>query len=260
MSEIKVIGAGFGRTGTMTLKTALQILGFNPCYHMKEVMYKAKFSDWTVIEEGNKSDAEKEKLVKKALEGYQASVDFPSAMYYKEQMKLYPNAKVLLSVRDNPESWVKSVKATIFGEFMGARNHLVQKPWFAWLVSTVPLIGKATILTQKDKMMKGMKLMFLDKEHNWDDASMAKVYIDWIEHVKQTVPKEKLLIFNVKEGWKPLCNFLNVPVPDEPMPRVNDTAEFHENLRKGGLGLSGIIAIWYSFVGFGIYKLYQFVQ
>ena len=260
MSEIRVIGAGFGRTGTLTLKTALQILGFDPCYHMKEVMFKAKHEDWIVIEEGDKSDAEKEKLVKKALEGYQASVDFPSSMYYMEQMKLYPNAKVLLSVRDNPESWVKSVKATIFGEKMGNQNHLVQKPWFISLVLTVPFIGRVLPFSKKEAMLKGMSRMFLDKEHKWDDASMAKVYTDWIEHVKQTVPKEKLLIFNVKEGWKPLCEFLDVPIPDTPMPRVNDTAEFHARFRMIGLGLSAIVGLWYSLVGFGTYKVYQYFQ
>ena len=83
MSEIKVIGAGFGRTGTMTLKVALEELGFGPCYHMKEVLFKNKINDWAVIESGQKSDAEKNKLLKKALQGYQASVDFPSATYFK---------------------------------------------------------------------------------------------------------------------------------------------------------------------------------
>ena len=141
MSEIQVIGAGFGRTGTMTLKVALEELGFGPCYHMKEVLFKNKITDWTIIESGHKSDAEKDKLLKKALQGYQASVDFPSAAYFKlvsklywhyskkisdisslikEQMKLYPDAKVLLSVRDSPAAWVKSVKATIF------RSRLIQ--------------------------------------------------------------------------------------------------------------------------------------
>ena len=89
MSEIKVIGAGFGRTGTLTLKVALEELGFGPCYHMKEVLFKNKITDWTVIESGQKSDAEKEKLLKKALEGYQASVDFPSAAYFKPDSKFY---------------------------------------------------------------------------------------------------------------------------------------------------------------------------
>merc|ERR1711935_1079310 len=114
MSEIKVIGAGFGRTGTMTLKVALEQLGFDPCYHMKEVIFKGKFDDWICLEEGDKTSAEQEKLVKRALDGYAASVDFPSSMYYREQMSLYPDAKVLLSVRDTPATWVKSVKATNF--------------------------------------------------------------------------------------------------------------------------------------------------
>ena len=163
MSEIKVIGAGFGRTGTMTLKTALEQLGFDPCYHMKEVMLKGKFDDWICLEAGDITRAEQEKLVKKALDGFAASVDFPSAMYYREQMNLYPDAKVVLSVRDTPASWVKSVKATIFGEKMNAMNHLVQMPWFITLLGTVPLITRLVPLHKKALMEKGMCRMFLGK-------------------------------------------------------------------------------------------------
>jgi len=235
MSEIKVIGAGFGRTGTMTLKVALEQLGFDPCYHMKEVIFKGKFDDWICLEEGDKTSAEQEKLVKRALDGYAASVDFPSSMYYREQMSLYPDAKVLLSVRDTPAAWVKSVKATIFGEKMNGSNHLVQTPWFMALLGSVPFITRLLPLHKRTQMEKGICRMFLGKEHNWNDASMERVYTDWIEHVKATVPADKLLIFNVKQGWAPLCQFLDVPVPTTPMPRVNDTAEFHARFRTFGL-------------------------
>ena len=82
---------------------------------------------------------------------------------------------------------------------------------------------------------------------------MEKVYLDWIEHVKSSVPPEKLLIFNVKQGWEPLCKFLDVAVPDTPMPRVNDTAEFHKRFQIIGSVLSLIAILWYSLLFYCIY-------
>ena len=86
---------------------------------------------------------------------------------------------------------------------------------------------------------------------------MENVYLDWIEYVKSSVPPEKLLIFNVKQGWEPLCKFLNVKVPETPMPRVNDTAEFHKRFQRIGFVLSLIICLWYGLL---VYCIYYFMH
>lgn len=105
---LKVIGAGFGRTGTLSLKTALEELGFGRCYHMREVLKNpSHWKRWAEIIGGGKADWET------LLQGYQSSTDWPVAAYYRELMAVYPDAKIILTVRD-PESWYKSIMGTVY--------------------------------------------------------------------------------------------------------------------------------------------------
>lgn len=201
---LKVIGAGFGRTGTLSLKHALEALGFGPCYHMSELFGKPGVDrQWDAIVRGEPADWPA------IFQGYQASVDWPTCAYYKEQMQVYPNAKVLLSVRD-PEKWYESVTSTIYrvshrnsdprpDPDRGVHRHMVD-----------------TLIWQRT-----FDGRFEDKDY------AIGVFLRHIEEVKQYVPAEKLLVYNVKEGWEPLCAFLSVEVPEgKPFPHDNDRANF----------------------------------
>lgn len=204
---MKVIGAGFGRTGTLSLKAALEELGFGPCYHMKEALaHPSHLFFWNAASKGKAVDWKQHFLP------YQATVDWPACKFYKELMLEYPDAKVLLSVRD-PEKWYDSARDTIYK---------VGKTFpMSWLRSFFPvdLIWKDTF------------------DGRFEDRRYAiQVFNRHVEEVKRHVPADKLLVYEVKDGWEPLCRFLDVPVPQgKPFPRLNDTAEFERIIRRGAL-------------------------
>ena len=207
--SIQVIGAGFGRTGTASLKGALEDLGFDRCYHMKEVFPNPEHIPlWQAAAEGKPVDWDR------LFEGYQATVDWPGCTFYKELMAHYPDAKVLLNVRD-PEAWYKSATDTIFRmSKMGFPMTLV--PLFVPRLRR--FIRMATTLIWQNTF-----------DNRFEDKAYAiSVFNDHIAEVKRTVPEGKLLVYEVKEGWEPLCAFLNVPVPDKPFPRLNDSAAFNQ--------------------------------
>jgi hypothetical protein len=198
---LQVIGAGFGRTGTFSMKNALEELGLRPCYHMTELFQKLGASEqWEAIVAGAPADWNK------VFVDYQATVDWPACAYYKELMQMYPEAKVLLTVRD-PEQWYESVCSTIY---IVSREHLSDSP-HAQMLNT--LVWEGTFDGK-----------FEDKEY------AIAVFLRHIEEVKQYVSPEKLLVYDVKEGWEPLCAFLGVEVPTGiPFPRLNDRANFLGN-------------------------------
>lgn len=192
---LSVIGAGFGRTGTLSLKLALEQLGFGPCYHMMEVFKTPQAAGWWEdVADGKPADWEK------IFEGYGATVDWPAATFWRELAQAYPQAKVILSLRD-PEAWFASTQATIFK----ARHDEDGHP-FARMILKV--IGDLF-----DRRMQ-------DKDH------VIEVYNRHNETVRRLIPSERLLVYNAAEGWEPLCAFLGVPVPAAPMPKVNTTEDF----------------------------------
>ncbi|HSL43972.1 MAG TPA: sulfotransferase [Anaerolineales bacterium] len=195
---LKVIGAGFGRTGTLSLKTALEELGFGKCYHMVEALRRpSHWQKWTEIMQGGKADWEA------LFKGYQAAVDWPAAAYYRDLMALYPEAKVILTVRD-PNSWHRSMMTTIYQ----ARRQFVLR-----LMQMIPALHRFFIGMEK-VVWEGI---FHSKVE--DKAHAEAVFERHNEEVKRVVPAERLLIFEAKQGWEPLCSFLNVPVPvDKPYP------------------------------------------
>ena len=220
---LKVIGAGFGRTGTASLKEGLETLGFGKCYHMFEFIEHPEHARYW-------DAALKDKPVAwdDLFEGYQATVDWPGCTFYRELMAQYPDAKVLLSVRD-PERWYKSASETIFSASRGGPRQL-------WQLLTTPRMWRSIWVV----IRLIPRRTFGGKEH--DKAHAIRVFEQHIEEVKRTVPPEKLLVYEVKEGWKPLCRFLEVPVPDAPFPHVNDTGTFqkmmNERFRRGTAGAS----------------------
>ena len=208
---LKVIGAGFGRTGTLSMKAALEQLGYNKCHHMVEVLMtkdETQLDYWDAIGKGERPGWDK------VFEGYQASVDFPSCVYWKELAEAYPDAKVVLTVRSF-ESWYKSATGTIYavGKKQPAWTRLLPKP------------GKIGRMTKN--------VIWHGKFHGKfeDKAYAEKVWNAHIEEVKAGLPSERLLVFEVKEGWEPLCEFLGKPVPDTPFPRVNDAEQFHKMIK-----------------------------
>lgn len=192
---LKVIGAGFGRTGTSSLKLALEQLGFGPCYHMSEILLVAgRLHQWLRVADG---DPDWDGI----FHGYASAVDWPAAAYWRELAQHYPQAKVILSTRD-PEKWFASAQETILSP------HL-------WSLMEGTAFG--------DMGAKTIKALFDDKIHDHD--TLIRVFKEHEAAVKASIPPERLLVFRASEGWAPLCQFLGVPVPDAPYPRVNSKEE-----------------------------------
>lgn len=213
---LKIIGAGFGRTGTRSLKEALEILGFGPCYHMVEAFeHPEHVPAWNAATRGEPVDW------KKLFHDYQATVDWPACTFYQQLMDVYPDAKVLLSVRD-PEKWYESVSSTIYQASRRSRS-----PFAPLLMQVVRLVrpGVAVIIPMINRLIwEGtFQGRFEDKDY------ALSVFNRHNEEVKNYVPPEKLLVYSVKEGWEPLCAFLDVPVPDVPFPHLNDRENFLGN-------------------------------
>ncbi|GGO80973.1 sulfotransferase family protein [Marinobacterium nitratireducens] len=191
---LKVIGAGFGRTGTMSMKAALEQLGLGPCYHMVECLPRGPehWQKWTDAAKGHPDwDS--------IFDGFASTVDFPASTSYKALADYYPDAKVVLTVRD-PERWFESTQETIFAPH-----------WIEYL-RTVEM-GEFIQATINDYLQDRMH----DKEH------LIRRFNEHIAEVRASIPASRLLVFEVKDGWGPLCEFLEMPVPDTDFPQVNDT-------------------------------------
>jgi Sulfotransferase domain len=194
---LDVIGAGLGRTGTTSLKFALEQLGFARCHHMSElIVHPEQSASWERAAAGEPVDWEE------ILKGYRATTDWPACHFYKTLAERYPGAKVILSVRD-PRRWFESTQATIFNpEFLAATR-------------TRPNGGfvRNVLLSVFDGRMH-------DRDH------LIEVYERHNAEVRRTIAPERLLVYEVSQGWEPLCRFLGVPVPASPFPRVNTTEDF----------------------------------
>ncbi|MEZ4592150.1 MAG: sulfotransferase [Chloroflexota bacterium] len=199
--SLKVIGSGFGRTGTLSLKAALEILGVGPCYHMQEVIKRpSHIKKWQQIGRGQTVPWES------IFRNFQATVDYPASTFYRELLDAYPDAKVIHTVRD-PERWYASTDETIFRAMHGLP---------AWAPKLIWPLGQFKEMQEKIIWQGVFNGRFPNRPY------AIQRFHAYTEEVKQNVPPEKLLIFQVKEGWQPLCDFLGVPVPDVPFPHVND--------------------------------------
>jgi hypothetical protein len=199
---MNVIGAGFGRTGTLSLKAALEKLGFAPCYHMVTVFENAAHVPiWQAAADGEDVDW------RALFTGFRAAVDWPVSRFYARLMDVYPEAKIVLTVRD-PERWYESVQKTI-------RQASTQGP-----PETAP----------HRRMIEAVVWGGTFGGRFEDKAHAIRVYEEHDAQVERTVPRERLLRFEVRDGWGPLCRFLNVAAPDAPFPHLNDTASFLERM------------------------------
>ncbi|KAF5405543.1 Cell wall integrity and stress response component 1 [Paragonimus heterotremus] len=221
-----VIGAGFGRTGTKSLKTALEIIYGQPCYHMTELLthHKDDSRKWIEVDRlvsESKDGKIDPRLFYEIFDGYRCTVDFPSCSYYPQLMQVYPQAKVVLTVRDK-HSWLQSVRATIL-----PRRDLRRSDWADRMM--IAYLNGHDFLTMHFIMWERTLGQSVD---TLDDEMVLTAYDRWIDRVKQIVPADRLLVFQVKDGWEPLCKFLNVPVPNQPFPNVNERAEFLKRIEN----------------------------
>jgi hypothetical protein len=207
---MKVIGASFGRTGTMSLKVALLQLGFGPCLHMVDFFGMPDRAQLFLdAYQGKPVDVED------LFEGYESSVDWPGNVFFKQALEAYPDMKVIHTKRD-PESWYKSVSDTIYPAALGLKN----SPAFA---SDLTAQMVDAIVWQGDF------------QGRFDDKDLTlETYRRHNQDIVDSVPTDRLLIFDVKDGWAPLCGFLGTPVPDGvPFPRANDTESFNQRIADG---------------------------
>jgi len=207
---LKVIGAGFGRTGTNTLKVVLEKLGFGPCYHMYEVMEKPnpRIQHWADIVDGKAPDWDV------VFEGFNSGVDWPVSAYWRELAAYYPDAKIVLSERD-ADAWFKSISNTIF------------KTWDAPLGDDVPPeILRLREMTSKMILEGTFGGNVADKDH------VLSIYKKNGDDARAAFRPDRLLTFDPNQGWEPLCAFLGVPVPNEDFPHTNTTKDFMAG-RKG---------------------------
>lgn len=202
---LSAISAGFGRTGTMSLKLALEQLGHGPCHHMVEVIGNGanQVALWNDALAGNPDFGA-------IYEGYGSAVDWPSAAFWRELAEAYPDAKIILSTR-SAESWYDSISQTILAT--------------VWKPETWP--PQATEWFQM--VTRVLERSFGEAR---DKDSLIAVFHAHEAAVKAAIPAQRLLVHAAKDGWEPLCAFLGVPVPEGPYPRTNSKEEFFELMKK----------------------------
>ncbi len=202
---LKIIGSGFGRTGTRSLKDALEHLGFGPCHHMEEVFENPEqVPTWQAVVAGETVDWHS------VYAGYTSQIDWPGSHVWRELSEAFPDAKVIHSQRPD-ESWWNSFSTTI-GKLLAIYPEMDQPPHIRDMMD----VGSEIIGTRT-----------FNGKFNDREAALA-AYHQRAEEVRATIPPERLLVFDVAEGWEPLCAFLDVPVPEDPFPHRNVKSDFWE--------------------------------
>lgn len=227
---MRVIGAGFGRTGTTSLKAALEELGYGPAYSLSEVFENPDHVEvWEAARAYAKRSSARGEPVKwrEFLSGYDVAVDWPACSFYAEIMEAFPEAKVVLTVRD-PEPWYESMRTTIYQLRKLTAGPLPTRALFR----LAELLGPGTTRGVIGTIRLADHLVWEDTfdGHFEDRAYALKVFEHNNEEVRRRVRPERLLVFNVREGWEPLCGFLGVEVPEDPFPRLNETREMRRRL------------------------------
>jgi hypothetical protein len=201
---MQVIGAGVGRTGTYSLKLAINRLGLGPCHHMEAVLQDmaVQVPLWSDAVEGRPD-------WQKIYRGFASAVDWPTACFFRELVATYPEAKFVLTLRD-PDRWADSFAATIYKLLAGRDLDSPDKR--AWLEMADRVITRTGF------------------PPGLGQNALRNAFVAHNEAVKATIPADRLLVYEVQHGWGPLCEFLGTPVPDEPFPRTNDRVEFWDRV------------------------------
>jgi Sulfotransferase domain len=226
---VELIGAGLPRTGTLTQKEALERLGLGPCYHWIDVLadLDGQVPKWDGALDGEVQAAD-------ILEGYRSTVDWPGGHFYKQLAESFPEAKVLLSVRD-PERWEPSFRETIVDMCHG--EALIR------LLSS----ARAQVDPRWRRYLEFVDRMFWSEQGTFpaghSPCQLIDAFLAHNEEVKRVVPSHRLLVWEVTEGWEPLCEFLEVPVPDQPLPHANDRATFLDRVMGGAIAT---LSAWHA--------------
>jgi hypothetical protein len=203
---LEVIGAGFSRTGTTSLQLALEQLGCRPCYHAAEVA--ADERTWLDALDGARVDWVR------LFAGYRAALDWPVFVYFEELAETFPDALVLLTVRD-PHSWYRSFHQTVYSTLVAGRD---------WQNEAVQEWSHRRYEHNVERPFDG----------RFSDADYAiKVFREHNERVRRVIAPDRLLVYDLSDGWAPLCRALGVPIPEEPFPHVNTSREFQEAILAG---------------------------
>ncbi|MBV8945560.1 MAG: hypothetical protein JO286_05890 [Solirubrobacterales bacterium] len=217
---MKVIGAGLPRTGTLSQKVALEMLGFGPCYHMVNVLTDLPLArQWEAAMDG---EADWDQIFGE----HESTVDWPGAFFYRELADAYPEAKVVLSTRD-PEAWEKSMRDTIWDTIYGhsptahisKARELVDPAWHEY----IRLMSR----------MWAAQGIFAGSELR--PSQLAEAITRYQEQVQRNIPEDRLLVWSVQDGWEPLCQFLEVEVPDAQFPRLNDSKMYTDRVVDASL-------------------------
>ncbi len=221
---MKVIGAGLPRTATSTQMIAMEMLGFGPCYHMRDVLadLEAGVPPWEQAMAGN---PDWEGIFTDA----QSCCDWPSAAFARELAEYYPEAKVVLTVRD-PEGWVRSMRETVWAIYFGdsvmrhvcGARYQIDPHWRRFIDLMIPMIWEGDAALAGD---------------TFSDEGFIDLFNRYTARIKRDIPADRLLVWDPRDGWEPLCAFLEVDVPSEPLPRVNDTSAFKEGIVGGAIGV-----------------------
>jgi len=233
--EFHIIGAGLPRSGTRSMREAFHLLyDGEKSYHMIENIKSSENREmWARIARREKSFEElREWLLEK---NYTSGFDFPFSFYYRELAKVFPSARVVLTVRD-PKEWYKSVKGTLF------ELHQVRQKFPYNLIKFTATKGYQKIFWTDIQGRTGSDKGMYGSVRSGEEKAIA-FYEEWVAEVKRVIPDERLLIFNPNEGWDPLCTFLDKPLPDKPFPHVNESIEFKKTLTKLKVGIWLILFI-----------------
>jgi len=201
---MQIIGTGVGRTGTYSLKLAINQLGLGPCHHMEEVIHNmpAHVPLWSDALNGA---ADWQSI----YDGYSSAVDWPTAGFFHELFEAYPSAKFVLTLR-SPETWADSFGGTIY-RLLAGRDQAPPE-MHDWLEMAAGVIAKTGF------------------PEGLDRDGLIQAFVAHNDAVKATIPHDQLLVFEVKQGWGPLSKFLGVHAPDEPFPRSNHREEFWDRV------------------------------
>ncbi|KAL7541150.1 hypothetical protein ACHAWF_006869 [Thalassiosira exigua] len=236
---IRVIGAGLGRTGTKSLASALDVLGYRT-YHFPLPEHS---SAWARYSDG--SGTAQDAILTCVDAGYDATCDQPMADVFAEQMAMYPDAKVILTVRDGAAKWAESWKVLMEFVEVQERPFSLWRPLYPTFIQWIPFMRNWKRM--RDVMGAHLGLRPGQLIRGWRDEPEGWLEEQYEGHnaaVRKKVPADRLIVFNVKEGWEPICKFLGKDIPDEPFPRVNESKE----LRRAATTMKVVSYGWIPFL------------
>ncbi|KAA3676121.1 uncharacterized protein DEA37_0002233 [Paragonimus westermani] len=210
-NNIQVLVVGVDKTGTSYLKALLEKLYSKPCFHFNDLFTSSnqQLDEWIRLPDLEDDKIKLKERLSVLLKDYQFASGFPVAAYLEDLLDLYPNAKIILTVRD-PETWLATFRSTTTPRDLNNSNQSILKSLFELPGSKK--LNKLYRMTLRQVLGQTIDLQ--------NDTQLMNAYVSWNEFVNRVVPKDRLLVYNMKQGWKPLCDFLQIPVPSTPFPSV----------------------------------------